>query len=147
MPGLRARSEPYNERVSDAARGETSCGAARRDRGRIGYHAGVSAEHQVETDYARRGYDLERRRWRGAGGEIDLIMRDGDGLVFVEVKKSRSFERALTRLGGRQIARLISAAEEFLGTQPRGALTEVRFDVAVLDGHGQIRVLENAITA
>ena len=72
-------------------------------------------------------------------------MRDGDGLIFVEVKKSRSFQRAAERLSRQQMNRIISAAEEFLGTQPRGSLTDVRFDLAMVDGYGQIRVIENAI--
>lgn len=118
---------------------------AKRDAGRIGYEAGASAELRVAQDYERRGFPLARRRWRGQGGEIDLIVRDGDGLIFVEVKKSRSFQRAAERLSRQQMNRIISAAEEFLGTQPRGSLTDVRFDLAMVDGYGQIRVIENAI--
>lgn len=85
------------------------------------------------------------RRWRGQAGEIDLIMQDGDGVVMVEVKKSRSFARAADRLTQRQIGRLMLAAEEFLGTQPRGSLTNVRFDVALVNAHGEIKVIENAL--
>ncbi|WP_245216308.1 YraN family protein [Sagittula salina] len=111
----------------------------------MGYEAGLSAELRVAQDYERRGFPVARRRWRGMGGEIDLIFRDGEGLVFVEVKKSRSFERALERLTARQIARLRVAAEEYLGTQPKGSLTEVRFDVALVNGQGEMRVIENAL--
>lgn len=120
---------------------------ARAARGALGYHAGLSAEARIAQDYERRGYSVAQRRWRGQGGEIDLILHNGDGLIFVEVKKSRSFERALERLSQRQIARLLSAAEEFAGTQPRGSLTEMRFDVALMDGQGMIRVIENALGA
>ncbi|MGR3375268.1 YraN family protein [Salipiger abyssi] len=120
---------------------------ARAVRGSVGYHAGLSAESRIAQDYERRGYRVAQRRWRGQGGEIDLILHDGEGLIFVEVKKSRSFDRALERLSQRQIARLLSAAEEFAGTQPRGSLTEMRFDVALMDGQGMIRVIENALTA
>ncbi|MBN9886971.1 YraN family protein [Salipiger abyssi] len=116
-------------------------------RGSVGYHAGLSAEARIAQDYERRGYRVAQRRWRGQGGEIDLILHDGEGLIFVEVKKSRSFDRALERLSQRQIARLLSAAEEFAGTQPRGSLTEMRFDVALMDGQGMIRVIENALSA
>lgn len=119
----------------------------RQTNGESGYHAGLAAEHAIARDYERRGYPIARRRWRGQGGEIDLIARDGDGIVFIEVKKSRSFDRALQRLSTRQQARLYSAAEEYLGTQPAGALTDVRFDVALVDGRGAIRVIENAFAA
>ncbi|MCT4558372.1 MAG: YraN family protein [Pelagimonas sp.] len=112
--------------------------------GETGFHAGMSAEHRVAEDYQRRGYPLVEARWRGHCGEIDLICRDGDGLVFVEVKKSRSFARAAQRLSERQMGRIYRTAEEFLGTQPRGSLTDVRLDVALVDGQGDIRVIENA---
>lgn len=118
---------------------------SRRRVGKTGYLAGLSAENAVEKDYARRGYPVISRRWRGQGGEIDLVLRDGAGIVIVEVKKSRSFSRAMDRLSQRQIARLCSAAEEFVGTQPRGALTDIRFDVALMNDRGEIRVVENAL--
>ncbi|MBV2359962.1 YraN family protein [Thalassococcus sp. CAU 1522] len=117
----------------------------RRARGRRGYHAGLSAEECVARDYQRRGYRVARQRWRGKGGELDLVLEDGDGLVFVEVKASRDFDRAVARVTPRQQARLCRAAEEFLGGMPRGSLTPVRFDVALVDGRGAIRVIENAL--
>ncbi|MEN9061688.1 YraN family protein [Ponticoccus litoralis] len=114
-------------------------------RGARGYHEGLAAEHRVAQDYERRGFPIARRRWRGKGGEIDLIARDGAGLVFIEVKKSRSFDRAIERLTPRQMRRLQAAVEEFLGTQPRGSRTEVRFDVVLLNRWGDMRVIENAL--
>ena len=117
----------------------------RAERGALGHRAGLSAEAQVAQDYQRRGYRVAGQRWRGHCGEIDLILHDGDGLVFVEVKKSRSFDRALQRLSSRQIARLLRAGEEFAGTQPRGSLTEMRFDVALMNEQGMIRIVENAL--
>ncbi|WP_323766982.1 YraN family protein [Antarctobacter sp.] len=120
-------------------------GTGRQATGQQGYHAGLAAEDGVASDYARRGYPLMARRWRGQSGEIDLVVQDGDGVIMVEVKKSRSFARAADRLSQRQISRLMQAAEEFLGTQPRGSLTDVRFDVALVNAHGEIRVIENAL--
>ncbi|TMM51102.1 YraN family protein [Sulfitobacter sabulilitoris] len=112
--------------------------------GRTGYHAGVAAEMQIARDYERRGFTIACRRWRGAAGEIDLIARDGDALIFVEVKASRNFDRAIARIGARQQARIRATAEEFAGTQPHGTLTDMRFDVALVDGHGTVRIIENA---
>ena len=40
----------------------------------------------AERFLKREGMRLLERRWRGAGGEADLIMKDGDTVVFVEVK-------------------------------------------------------------
>jgi putative endonuclease len=83
-------------------------------------------------------------RWRGAAGEIDLVVREGARVVFVEVKAARSFDSAAQRLGRRQMDRLCAAAEEFVGQEPAGLLTEMRFDLALVDGSGRVRVIENA---
>lgn len=117
---------------------------ARQSKGSIGYHAGVAAENRIAQDYERRGLPMVDRRWRGKGGEIDLIARDGEALIFIEVKKSRDFDRAAERLSFKQMARLYAAAEEYLGTQPRGSLTDMRFDVALVNAQGDFRVIENA---
>ena len=70
---------------------------------------------------------------------------DGDGIIFAEVKKSRSHEQAALRLGARQITRIMAAGEEFLGTLPNGALTPARFDVALVDAAGRVEIIENAL--
>ena len=119
----------------------------RRARGRTDHLAGLAAEERIAQDYERRGFPVAGRRWRGQGGEIDLIARDGDALIFIEVKKSRDFDRAAERLGPRQMARLCQSAEEFLAGEPRGLLTEMRFDVALVDGQGRHMILENAFGA
>ncbi len=118
--------------------------AQRQTRGRQNYHAGLAAEGIVERDYERRGGRIEARRWRGRyGGEIDLIFRDGDQLVFIEVKKSRSHDTAAYRVSPRQMARICSSALEFIGNEPKGQRTQMRIDVALVDGSGAVKVIEN----
>jgi putative endonuclease len=112
--------------------------------GSVGYHAGRVAEDMVAQDYVRRNHGFAARRWRGRSGEIDLIMRDGETVVFVEVKKSATFARAAGRLGRRQMDRICASAGEFLAGEPRGQLTDVRFDLAIVNGLGAIHVIENA---
>ena len=112
--------------------------------GSIGYHAGRVAEDIVAQDYARRRHGIAARRWRGRAGEIDLIVRDGETVVFVEVKKSRDFATAARRLGRRQMDRICASAGEFLAGEPRGQLTDVRFDLAMVNDVGAISVIENA---
>ncbi|EKE43863.1 hypothetical protein OCGS_1844 [Oceaniovalibus guishaninsula JLT2003] len=108
------------------------------------YRAGLAAEERVAAEYRRTGHVALERRWRGAGGEIDLIFHKGAEVIFVEVKQSRSHDRAAASLSQRQIARLYAAAAEFLGTRPEGSLTPARFDVATVDGTGRVSILENA---
>lgn len=112
--------------------------------GAVSYYAGLAAEDQVAADYCRRGHETCRHRWRGKGGEIDLIARDGAGFIFVEVKKAQDFARAVERLTQRQLQRIYTAATEFLGQMPDGLNTPARIDVALVNGRGQIRIIENA---
>lgn len=112
--------------------------------GKMAYHSGEAAEQRIAQDYERRGFTVARRRWRGAGGEIDLITRDAGGLVFVEVKQSHDFARAAERLSRRQMDRICASAEQFLAGEPDGLLTDVRFDVALVDASGAFEIIENA---
>ncbi|MBK5922714.1 hypothetical protein CCR90_02755 [Rhodovulum sulfidophilum] len=115
--------------------------------GTVSYHAGRSAEDCVARGYEGRGMAIAARRWRGAGGEIDLVARDGDALVFVEVKQSRSFSSAAERVTRRQMDRVMMAAQEYLAGEPYGQLTDIRFDVALVNGFGEVDILENAFCA
>ncbi len=115
--------------------------------GAVAYHAGFVAEQAVAEHYERRGRVIAARRWRGSGGEIDLVARDGQGLIFIEVKKSDSFARAADRVTRRQMDRICASASEFLSGEPRGLDTDVRFDVALVDGIGRIEIVENAFAA
>ena len=112
--------------------------------GTTSYHAGLAAEEIVAQDYIRRNHAIAARRWRGKSGEIDLIAREGETVVFIEVKKSRSFASAATRLGRRQMDRICASAGEFLAGEPKGQLTDVRFDLAMVNGIGALKVIENA---
>ena len=112
--------------------------------GSVGYHAGLAAEDIVAKDYSDRDHTIAARRWRGKAGEIDLIAREGDTVVFIEVKKSHSFATAAARLGRRQMERIVASAGEFLAGEPRGQLTDVRFDLAMVNGLGAVKVTENA---
>jgi putative endonuclease len=115
--------------------------------GQVSYYAGLAAEDIVARDYTGRSHHVAARRWRGQSGEIDLILRDGQTVVFVEVKKSKTFAQAALRIGQRQMDRIYNAAGEFLAGEPRGQLTDVRFDVALVDGRGGVNVIENAFMA
>lgn len=115
------------------------------NRGRRAYLSGLAAEGAVERQYCRQGFEVAARRWRKGGGELDLVLRNGEGLIFVEVKQSRDFASAAESLSQRQITRLLAGAAAFLTNEPRGELTECRFDVALVNRHSEIHILENAL--
>lgn len=116
---------------------------ARRRRGRLANLSGRMAEDSVTLTYQRAGAVLLASRWRGLAGEIDLILREGDCLVFVEVKKSCSHAMAAQRLDRRQMDRICLAALEYVDRHGNG-LSEMRFDAALVDDMGRIDVIANA---
>ncbi|QFU07905.1 hypothetical protein PARPLA_02193 [Rhodobacteraceae bacterium THAF1] len=118
--------------------------AARQARGAVSYQAGLAAEDQVARAYTRKGADLIAERWRGKGGEIDLVLRDRTGLIFVEVKRARTHDAAVARVTAQQVARLYAAAEEYVGTTHPGQMPDMRFDVATVDATGEIAIRPNA---
>jgi putative endonuclease len=115
--------------------------------GSLAYHSGLAAEDAVAKHYEKNGHDVRAKRWRSKAGEIDLILRKDDNVIFVEVKKSKTHDSAALALGPRQIARIYNSAAMFLEGEPKGQNTDARFDVALVDAQGAISILENAICA
>ena len=115
--------------------------------GLVSYHAGKCAEDQVAQLYARTGRPVVARRWRGISGEIDVIAREGDAVIFIEVKQSKTHAQAVEHLCKRQMQRICLAASEFLGGEPDGLNTNARFDVALVDAMGRIEIMQNAFAA
>ncbi|MDR9482170.1 MAG: YraN family protein [Salibaculum sp.] len=113
-------------------------------RGLTAFHSGIAAEHCVERHYERRGCEVLARRWRSASGEVDLIARSGPQTVFIEVKKARDHAQAAARIAPAQARRIMDAALEYLDQAGAGADSDMRFDVALVDGTGRVRVVENA---
>jgi putative endonuclease len=114
--------------------------------GERSYRTGLSAEDRVAQQYERAGSRIAARRWRGAGGEIDLVVREGDVTVFVEVKVGSTHAAAAERVGPRQTQRIFSAAAEFIAGEPAGSLSDARFDVALVDRMGRIELLHGALS-
>ena len=77
---------------------------------------GAAGELLARRHLEHKGYRFVAANWRRPYGELDLIMRDGDVLVFVEVK-TRSGERLGTAeesLTPAQSRRLLLGAQSFL---------------------------------
>ena len=93
-----------------------------------------AAGEQLAADFLQsRGLRLIERNFRVRGGEIDLICRDGQTTVFVEVRlRSRGdFGGAAASINASKQARLILAARHWL---LRHGETPCRFDCILLDG-------------
>lgn len=105
---------------------------------------GASGERQAERFLRRSGLSTVARRYRTPVGELDLVMRDGDTLVFVEVKtrRDRQFadpEDSITRDKRRK---LIQAARWYCRHKAAGD-QPLRFDVVfVIQPPGSRRAAE-----
>ncbi len=94
--------------------------------------AGSSAEAQACAHLRAHGLRLVAKNFRCRGGEIDLIMRDGATLVFVEVRFRRSnrFGDPAATIDLRKQARLVTAAQTYL--QKFRTASPCRFDVVAI---------------
>lgn len=109
----------------------------------LGRHlGGLAAEEAALRLYEAEGAELVARRWRCPEGEIDLVVRAGAVLIFVEVKARRHRDSAAGAISPAQWRRLQAAASRFLAEAGDGA--ECRFDVVVVDRGGQVERIENA---
>lgn len=109
---------------------------------------GSQAEQAACAYLEARGLRLVTRNYRCPLGEIDLIMEDGDILVFVEVRsrRHRRFGDPLETVGRRKQRRISLTASWYL--QGHVDKRACRFDVVALDGPMQrIRWVKNAFMA
>ena len=97
----------------------------------------------------RRGLQIVARRHRTRFGELDIIARDGDTTVFVEVKARRgsSFGEAIDSIPGWKRRRIGAMALDYLAWT--GRLDDpCRFDVVAIDGAGgpnpSVQIIEHA---
>lgn len=96
---------------------------------------GRHAETVARKYLTAQGLRLLERNFRIPAGEIDLIMADGDTVVFVEVRyrHGQGFGGALESVGPRKQRRLVRAAAAWLQRR-RGPEPPARFDVVALAG-------------
>lgn len=105
------------------------------------YEAGLTGEALAEAQLMTRGLQLIARRYRGADGEIDLIMRDNETIVFIEVK-SRPNARAgsgLLSVTPAKQRRMTHAALSFL-LEREWMDKPVRFDVVEVTRDGLLHI-------
>ena len=92
---------------------------------------------------------LISRNQHSRGGELDLVMRDGDTVAVIEVRQRRSsrFGSAAESVDARKRARIVKATRGLIARQPELARHPIRFDVVAIDGVGRIDWLRNAFDA
>lgn len=102
------------------------------------YQLGMDAELLAAQFLETQGMEVLAMRWRNAGGEIDVIARDGDALVVVEVKARASQDDGLYSITPAKQKRLLRAAEALLQETEKFAglagpcALNIRFDAVVI---------------
>jgi putative endonuclease len=101
------------------------------------FRLGVSAENIAVIFLGARGYRTIARRWRSPVGEIDLVVKRGRLIAFVEVKARKALDQAAESVLPRQRRRIVAAAQTWLAAHPEHAGYDMRFD-AVLVSPGRM---------
>ena len=117
--------------------------------GRAGF--GKLGEDLACQELQRRGYEILARRYRRRRGELDIVARDGQTVVFVEVKARDGREFG----GGREAVttikrhRIVNVAREYLARHRLGGYP-CRFDVVSIQfdaGEPSIDIISHAFDA
>jgi putative endonuclease len=98
------------------------------ERRRATYLRGHWAEHVALALLVLKGYRLLARRYSAAGGEIDLIVKRGDTIAFVEVKARDVMDSALVAIGARKRQRFSRAARAWVSRNRWAAGKVLRAD-------------------
>jgi putative endonuclease len=103
----------------------------------VAFRLGISAESRAAAFLIAKGFRILARRWRSPVGEIDIIARRRQLLVFVEVKARQNLDDAAWSVTDRQRTRIVAAAEAWLARQGDHGFQDMRFD-AVLVAPGRV---------
>ena len=106
---------------------------------------GDAAEERACRHLERSGFTIVERNFRTRGGEIDIVARKGDLLVFVEVRSREvpgfgTPEESVTPAKRR---RIVAAARRYLTNVPASSWREARFDVIAIEGAGNAAVIRH----
>ncbi len=93
---------------------------------------GRRAEQLAALWLRLKGFRLLARRLRTRHGEIDLVMRRGQLLLFVEVKARATMEEAEAALMPRGLARMRAATRLVIGRFDKKAQLNHRFDAVLI---------------
>ena len=96
------------------------------------FRTGLSAEARAAAYLMAKGYRILARRFRTPVGEIDLVARRRNVVVFVEVKARATLDDAAYAVTPRQQRRIIDAAQTWLMAHPEHAEFDLRFDAMLI---------------
>jgi putative endonuclease len=110
-----------------------------RIRGLLPAAIGARFERSTESHLKRNGLRTICHNYRCRGGEIDLVMEDGDTIVFIEVRyrSTDDYGDPFETITQRKQQRIIRAATHFLGKNANYRDRPCRFDAVGVNGIGE----------
>ncbi|MGR9114165.1 MAG: YraN family protein [Gammaproteobacteria bacterium] len=105
---------------------------------------GATAEEQAHNYLLSQGLTPVCRNFHSKQGELDLIMKDGDALVIIEVRyrKNNYYGGALESITPKKQSRIIAATHHYL--MQNKVACPIRFDVVAISGDASIKWIKNA---
>ncbi len=119
-------------------------------KGKSRISTGRKGEDLAAAYLERAGYEIIERNYRCAFGEVDIVAREGDSLVFVEVKsrRSESFGEPELAVGRDKQKKIVRVSLDYL-QKKRGLSVSARFDVVtvkMLPGGTRIELIRDAFS-
>lgn len=105
---------------------------------------GALGEEEAARAYTSQGYVVLERNWRCRLGEVDLVLRKGNMLVFAEVKARRTgtgFDPA-SAVTPAKTSRLRRLAQAYIASHRELGSLDIRFDVVCVEAAGNRVLLE-----
>lgn len=106
---------------------------------------GRRAEFLAALALLLKGYRIRSWRYRCPMGEVDLIARKGDLVVFVEVKARAELRAGVDAVTPTAARRINAAGEHWIARQPDAASLSWRIDVVVVSSGRWPKHLEGAV--
>jgi putative endonuclease len=107
----------------------------------------LSAENRAALLLIAKGFRIAARRLKTPVGELDIVARRRQVLLFVEVKARARHDDAAEAVTARQQKRIVAAAQYWLTSHPDDCTKHIRFDVILVTGWGFPRHIAGAFDA
>ena len=116
---------------------------------RKAFHRGMDAEKHVGDHLTSLGFELLEHRYKTKHGEIDLIMRRDNLIIFVEVKARSSVDEGAYSVIPTAQKRIANSALLWISENAENLGNDIdsRFDVAIMTPDNMITMIEAAFDA
>ncbi len=113
------------------------------------YEKGVIAESVAVRNLENLGYEILARRLRTPYGEIDILAKNGDDIIAIEVKQRRTLSDARECISSHQMQRIYNALLFVISSDYASNMKYVanyRIDVICIDYTGHYEHIKNAFS-